>query len=66
MARREFSHATWHRVHTYYAGTVIARAAAGAQYAAQRDDHVVHGRRPAMPATTTCQPVTSKEGHVTA
>ena len=67
MSRREFSHATWHRVHTYYAGTVHARAAAGAKNAAQRDDHVVHGRKhPATPTTTTCQPVTSKELHGTA
>jgi hypothetical protein len=67
MARREFSHGTWHRVHTYYAGTVHARATAGAEYAAQRDAHTVHGGDPVTAARATCQPViTSKDGHVMA
>ncbi len=55
MSWREFSHGTWHRVHTYYAGTDHARGPAGAEYASQRDDHTVHGGDPATAASATCQ-----------
>jgi hypothetical protein len=76
MSWREFSHGTWHRVHTvhtYYAGTVDARPQERAQsrQSTRLSGMLIlcmaAGTRPQQQLSATCRPIiTSKDGHVMA